>query len=143
LCLFVCAALFVEQVSWFKYAALCGLVGYVICYGFAVGPISSFIGTELVPLHHRSSIYCVVFSLNSFFVVLTNFSTLPLYELIGPSTFIPLFILPSAIALVYIYAALPETKDRETPEIVAMLKSGKRYRVNPQHGILDISATKY
>jgi SP family facilitated glucose transporter-like MFS transporter 1 len=143
LCLFVGAACFIQQVSWFKYAALCGLIGYIVCYGFAVGPISYFIGPELVPLQHRSSIYCVVFSLNSFFVVLTNFSTLPLYELIGPSTFIPLFILPSAIAIVYIYAALPETKDRETHEIVAMLKSGHRYRVNPQHGILDISATKY
>lgn len=36
LCVYVGAALFIVHVSWFKYAALVGLVGYIVCYGYVI-----------------------------------------------------------------------------------------------------------
>jgi len=45
-----------------------------------------------------------------------------LYELISAYSFIPLFIVPSLLCLVYLYRELPETKNREIHEIVAQLR---------------------
>uniref|UniRef100_A0A914YQF6 Major facilitator superfamily (MFS) profile domain-containing protein n=1 Tax=Panagrolaimus superbus TaxID=310955 RepID=A0A914YQF6_9BILA len=113
-----------------KYISMAGLFGYIICFGLSLGPISFSIASELVPLQYRSSIICIVFSLNSIFVVVTNVAVEPLFEAIGSIAFIPLFIAPCIISLIYLYFSLPETKDCETYEIVQMLKGGKTRVIN-------------
>lgn len=80
LAVFVVAAVFAGQVAGLKYVALAGLVGYILCYGLAIGPISYFLAAELVPLQHRSTVFCLCFGLANIGVVVTNFATLPLLE---------------------------------------------------------------
>uniref|UniRef100_A0A915DEG4 Major facilitator superfamily (MFS) profile domain-containing protein n=2 Tax=Ditylenchus dipsaci TaxID=166011 RepID=A0A915DEG4_9BILA len=138
LLVFVGCASFVPVMDELKYGAMLGILGYLLCYGLAIGPISYFIAPELVPLQNRSSMFCLCFSISSVFIVLTNFATMPLYELIGPVTFVPLFIIPSVGSLLHIYLYLPETKNKDTQEIVDSLKSiGHRARLNSEIHILE------
>lgn len=122
---------------------------YFLIFSVAVGPISYFIGPELVPLQHRSAIFCLCYALNNIFIFVTNFLALALFRFVfsqkvqkslfkkllktthsfrhlGAACFVPLFVLPSVVALVYIQLYLPETKNKETHVIVAMLKAGRR-----------------
>lgn len=131
-----------------KYLALVGLFGYVIFYGqirfdilifffsLGLGSISFFIGTELVPLQYRSSTFCVSFSLNNVLIVLTSLCVQPAYEVnlyllywkssyfqtFGSLSFGVIFVLPSILAIIYVNANLPETKNKETHQIVEALR---------------------
>uniref|UniRef100_A0AC35GF93 Major facilitator superfamily (MFS) profile domain-containing protein n=1 Tax=Panagrolaimus sp. PS1159 TaxID=55785 RepID=A0AC35GF93_9BILA len=80
--IFVAAAAFINQFIWAKYLALGGLIGYVLCYGLAIGPISWYLPAELVPLKYRASMLCVCQALCSASVVVTGFSTVPLFHVI-------------------------------------------------------------
>ncbi|VDM44205.1 unnamed protein product [Toxocara canis] len=51
-----------------------------------------------------------------------GFVTLPIYRAINVWGFIPLFIIPSTLCLIYIYKYLPETKGHEIHEIIDKLK---------------------
>jgi hypothetical protein len=90
--------------------------------------------------------FCACFSLTSSCVVLTNFSTVPLYEWLGPApTFTALFIAPSVVALLYLHSHLPETKGKEAHEVVAMLRRGRvrGRRLLPRGGKGGGGAVKY
>ncbi|KAL7078466.1 hypothetical protein ACQ4LE_002672 [Meloidogyne hapla] len=126
LLIFVCSAVATPFVGWMRYGAISGIMGYIVCYGLAIGPISYFIAPELVPMQYRSSMFCICFALISLLIVITNFATLPLYGLIGPSVFVPLFVIPSILSLFYLWIYLPETKGKETHQIVEMLKLNKQ-----------------
>ncbi|KHN73396.1 Solute carrier family 2, facilitated glucose transporter member 10 [Toxocara canis] len=90
-----------------------------------LGPMSWFLGPELVPQRHRSSLFCLCYGINNILITITNFSTIPLYQHIGAYTFLPLFIVPSVCALIYLYLYLPETRGRETHAIVASMRRKK------------------
>uniref|UniRef100_A0A7E4VPX9 MFS domain-containing protein n=1 Tax=Panagrellus redivivus TaxID=6233 RepID=A0A7E4VPX9_PANRE len=108
-----------------KYAAFGGVVCYIICYGLAIGPISYFIATELVPLQYRSSMFCIVFSLNSVLVVAATYLTAIALKHCGALIFLPMFVFPSGMAVIYLGRHLPETKGREINSIVEELKGNK------------------
>ncbi len=56
-------------------------------------------------------------------VVITTFSTLPLYRVLGAYTLLILFIVPSVLCNLYLFRALPETRGREVYDIVDQLKA--------------------
>lgn len=118
-CLFDRLAFYVnEQI---KYGCIVALVGYGITFGGALGPIAFFITCELVPQQFRSAVQAMVFTINTAINFIFSFTTLPLYRLIDVWSFIPLFIVPSLLALIFLFFNLPETKGREIHEIVRAL----------------------
>lgn len=96
--------------------------GFVMAYGIGVGPVIWSIPPELSPLANRSMMFCLVYSIHSCLVVVTNFSTIPLFMNIGAFSFVVLYAIPSALALVYLLISLPETSGREIHVIINELK---------------------
>uniref|UniRef100_A0A8R1I997 MFS domain-containing protein n=1 Tax=Caenorhabditis japonica TaxID=281687 RepID=A0A8R1I997_CAEJA len=96
--------------------------GFVMTYGIGVGPVIWSIPPELSPQANRSMMFCLVYSIHSILVVITNFSTIPLFMSIGAFSFVFLFAIPSAFALVYLLICLPETSGREIHVILNELK---------------------
>lgn len=90
----------------------------------ALGPIAYFITSELTPQQYRATTQSIALAADSIFNFIFSFATLPIYESIGVWSFIPLFIVPSTFCLIYLFFALPETKNREIHEILLDLKSG-------------------
>ncbi|VDL71747.1 unnamed protein product [Nippostrongylus brasiliensis] len=86
-----------------------------------LGPIAFFITSELVVQQHRSLVQSMVFAVNTIANFLFTFVTLPAYTHIQSWAFIPLFIIPSCLALVYLYFNMPETVGREVHDIVEEL----------------------
>ncbi|KAF7633237.1 hypothetical protein Mgra_00007338 [Meloidogyne graminicola] len=110
----------------FKYGCILSLIAYGITYGAALGPIAFFITSELVPQRFRSLVQSIVFMTNTVINFVFSFITLPLYEMIDVWSFIPLFIIPSTVSIIYLIKELPETKGREIHEIVDQLKRGSK-----------------
>ncbi|CAL2040555.1 unnamed protein product [Caenorhabditis brenneri] len=113
--------------------------GFVMAYGIGVGPVIWSIPPELSPLANRSMMFCLVYSIHSCLVVVTNFSTIPLFMNIGAFSFVVLFAIPSALALVYLLISLPETSGREIHVIINELK-GVVEDKEPQADIIPYTA---
>jgi len=82
-----------------------------------------FITSELVPYHYRALVQSLVYAITTVVNFGVSFATLPLYRYVGVWAFVPLFIVPPALALTYLWAVMPETRGREIHEIVAQLMS--------------------
>uniref|UniRef100_A0A1I7XR09 MFS domain-containing protein n=1 Tax=Heterorhabditis bacteriophora TaxID=37862 RepID=A0A1I7XR09_HETBA len=109
------------ELRW-RYMAIISLFIFVFSYGMGISPVAWFISPELVPLPYRSAMFCLCYAVHSCLVVLTNFATIPIFGLVGAVCFVPIYILPCSLALVYVYIYLPETKGQETTDIVNKLK---------------------
>jgi MFS family permease len=110
-----------------KYIALGFLYCYAVCFGMVLGPMSWFVGPELVAQRHRSTVFCLCYAINNVLITVTNFASVPLYDVMNAWCLVPLFIIPSVICLIYLYLYLPETLGKETHEIIrAMKKSNNK-----------------
>ncbi|CEF60557.1 General substrate transporter family and Major facilitator superfamily domain, general substrate transporter and Major facilitator superfamily domain-containing protein [Strongyloides ratti] len=110
---------------WAQIGVLVSLLMFLVSFGMVIGPASWFIGPELVAQRHRATVFCTCFGINNVFIFLTNFTLLPIYNIIGAYSFLPLFVIPSTISLIFIYYYLPETLGRETHDIVVEMTSKK------------------
>ena len=45
-----------------------------------LGPVSWFVAPELVAQRHRSTVFCLCYGITNFMIAVTNFATVPLYE---------------------------------------------------------------
>ncbi|KAI6222336.1 Solute carrier family 2, facilitated glucose transporter member 1 [Aphelenchoides fujianensis] len=100
-----------ELFDWFKYASL-GFIGlYVVIYGMVLGPLSLFISSELAIQRYRSRVFSFCFGFTN--VLITK---------VGAIAFVPLFIVPYAGAVIFLYKYLPETRNKEIYEVVDAIK---------------------
>lgn len=122
LLLFSVAAALGNKIWWMKYASLGAMGIYITIYAMVVGPMTWFMGPELVTQKHRATVFCFCFAVCNILIAVTNFASIPLYEHVGPLTFIPLYVLPCTVALIYLFFYLPETRNRESHRIVASMR---------------------
>ncbi|CAI4228355.1 unnamed protein product [Auanema sp. JU1783] len=113
-----------------KYLAVGAIFTFILSYGLGIGPVAWFICPELVPLQHRSVMFCLCYAVHSCLVVITNFTIIPLFTIIGGLSFIPVYIIPCSLSVLYIYLYLPETKGRENHDIVNQLRGTKQKSTN-------------
>jgi hypothetical protein len=71
-----------------------------------------YLTAELVLQKQRSFVQSIAFTSNTMAGLLTRLLTLPLYGYLDAYAFIPLFIIPSASCLFYLYRQLLETKNK-------------------------------
>lgn len=142
LLLFVITASLANYTWWMKYACLASMFMYMFIYAMVVGPMTWFIGPELVPQRHRSSVFCFCFAGCNILISITNFLSVGFYEHTGPLTFVPLYVVPSYVCLVYLYFYLPETRNRETYEIVESMKR-KHMKNLERYAEISHDLTKY
>uniref|UniRef100_A0A914EEE8 Major facilitator superfamily (MFS) profile domain-containing protein n=1 Tax=Acrobeloides nanus TaxID=290746 RepID=A0A914EEE8_9BILA len=105
-----------------KYLSVISIVLYGITYGIGVGPISYFITSEITSQQHRALIQSMVFAVNTLSGFVLGLVTLPAYNWIGVWSFLPLYIIPSILCIIYLYYNLPETKGREIADILRDMK---------------------
>lgn len=108
------------------YLAMFGFYAYTLCYGLGFGTVSYFIGTEFCDIEYRSTVFSVCYSLNNIVVTLTSMQAIWAFKKFGPIAFVPLFVIPCALALFYLYVQLPETRNRDIADIVEELRSQKK-----------------
>uniref|UniRef100_A0A1I7X541 MFS domain-containing protein n=1 Tax=Heterorhabditis bacteriophora TaxID=37862 RepID=A0A1I7X541_HETBA len=128
------------------------ILGLVIIQRIGLGPIAFFITSELVTQQYRSLLQSIVFALNTVMTLIFSSATLPLYTAIGVSNkfksksflqnadftlvqlqvwvFIPLFIIPNILSLIYLYYKMPETKGREIHQVVDELLGKGQFNVS-------------
>ncbi|CAJ0963550.1 unnamed protein product, partial [Mesorhabditis belari] len=113
---------------WIQWAGLASIVCYIITFALVLGPIGWFIAPELVSQRHKSTVFALCYSIGNVMITITNFSVVPLFKAIGGVTFIPLFVIPSAFCLIFLYFCLPETLGKETHEIIEEMTGRKKSR---------------
>uniref|UniRef100_A0A1I7ZFS0 MFS domain-containing protein n=1 Tax=Steinernema glaseri TaxID=37863 RepID=A0A1I7ZFS0_9BILA len=123
----------------FSYGCIVSLVAYGITYGAALGPIAFFITSELTTQRFRSLVQSMVFAVNTANNFIFGFVTLPAYKQFDVWSFIPLFIIPSVLCIIYLARNMPETKGREIHQIVedmARVKSMVSYsKISPSRSL--------
>ncbi|KIH53768.1 hypothetical protein ANCDUO_16092 [Ancylostoma duodenale] len=116
-----------------KWGSIVALILFGVTYGVGLGPIAFFLTSELVAQQHRSLVQSMVFAVNTVANFTFSFATLPAYNEIQSWSFIPLFIIPSSLSLIYLFFNMPETVGREVHDIVEELiaRTNKKKVVEP------------
>ncbi|KAI1706101.1 sugar transporter domain-containing protein [Ditylenchus destructor] len=114
------AAMFPSPI--FTHGCFVSMLCYYVSNGIGFGSISFYISGELLPQMHRAIGQSVCFTVALSLMFGLSLVSLPTYEFFGVWVFMPLFIVPNTLALLFLYAYLPETKDKEIEEIVEEIK---------------------
>ncbi|KAI1709896.1 transporter, major facilitator family protein [Ditylenchus destructor] len=97
-----------------------GSLGHTVCYGLFGAPSITIV--NLVPPQNSISMSCMCGVICGVYFLLIQFVSQFLYEFIGTVAYVPIFVIPSVLSLIYLYKYLPETKNKTTQEIVDAIK---------------------
>ncbi|XP_049824200.1 solute carrier family 2, facilitated glucose transporter member 1-like isoform X2 [Aethina tumida] len=112
-----------DAYKWMPYVSILGIMGFVVCYGIALGPIPYFIGSELFEVGPRP----VAMALGSMANWGGNFFVGLLFPImqngIGAASF---YIFAFIVVLLYIFTRiyLPETRGKDPSEVAHLCKDG-------------------
>jgi sugar porter (SP) family MFS transporter len=123
------AAFQFQQLASFKsYIAIGGLVIYVACFAFGLGPIFWLMISEIYPLKVRGAAMSVATVANWAMNLVVAVTFLTLVEVLGrPETFW-LYGLIAVAAWVFFYLLVPETKGKTLEQIESHWRTGKSPR---------------
>ena len=123
------AAFQFPQLASFKSdVAIGGLVIYVACFAFGLGPIFWLLISEIYPLKNRGVAMSAVSVTNWALNLLVAVSFLTLLSLLGHAGTFWLYGLVAIGAWIFFYKLVPETKGKSLEQIEAQWSSGKSPR---------------
>jgi predicted MFS family arabinose efflux permease len=108
--------------------AIGGLVIYVACFAFGLGPISWLLISEIYPLKNRGVAMSAVTVTNWATNLLVAVTFLTLVSLLGHAGTFWLYGIVAVAAWIFFYRLVPETKGRSLEQIEAHWRSGKSPR---------------
>ena len=106
-------------------AAIAGLVIYVACFAFGLGPIFWLMISEIYPLRNRGVAMSAVTVTNWAMNLLVAVTFLTLVSVLGHAGTFWLYGLVSIGAWIFFYRLVPETKGKSLEQIEAHWRSGK------------------
>ena len=120
------AAFYFQQLAGFKsFVAIGGLVIYVACFAFGLGPIFWLLISEIFPLKIRGAAMSAVTVTNWVFNLLVAVTFLTLVGVLGHAGTFWLYGVIAIGAWVFFYRLAPETKGKTLEQIEAHWRSGK------------------
>ena len=123
------AAFHFQQLATFKsYVAIGGLVIYVACFAFGLGPIFWLLISEIYPLKVRGAAMSAVTVTNWALNLVVAVTFLTLVGVLGHAGTFWLYGIIAIGAWVFLYLLVPETKGKTLEQIEAHWRAGKRPR---------------
>ena len=120
------AAFHFQQLGSFKsYTAIGGLVIYVACFAFGLGPIFWLLISEIYPLRVRGAAMSAVTVTNWVLNLAVAVTFLILVGVLGEAGTFWLYGAIAIIAWIFFYLLVPETKGRSLEQIEAHWRAGK------------------
>ena len=119
---------FPQLASFKSEVAIGGLVIYVACFAFGLGPIFWLLISEIYPLKNRGVAMSAVTVTNWAMNLLVAVSFLTLVSLLGHAGTFWLYGLVAIAAWIFFYKLVPETKGKSLEQIEAHWRSGKTPR---------------
>ncbi|KAK7867028.1 hypothetical protein R5R35_005672 [Gryllus longicercus] len=127
LILLMITIIFIDAVSWMPYLCIFAVLGYVFTYGFGLGPIPYFIGSELFDVGPRP-VAMAFGSMSNWavnFIVGMTFPSLQTH--IGAYSFL-IFALITICLAEFLRLYIPETQGRTAAEVADALEGGFKRR---------------
>jgi sugar porter (SP) family MFS transporter len=123
------AAFQFQQLAGFKaYVAMGGLVTYVACFAFGLGPIFWLLISEIFPLKVRGAAMSAVTVTNWAFNLVVAVTFLTLVKVLGHAGTFWLYGVIAIGAWIFFYLLVPETKGKTLEQIEEHWRSGKSPR---------------
>jgi sugar porter (SP) family MFS transporter len=120
------AAFHFQQLASFKsYTAIGGLVIYVACFAFGLGPIFWLLISEIYPLSVRGAAMSAVTVTNWAMNLVVAVTFLTLVGVLGQAGTFWLYGAIAVVAWVFFYILVPETKGKSLEQIEAHWRTGK------------------
>jgi sugar porter (SP) family MFS transporter len=119
---------FQQLASLKSYMAIGGLVIYVACFAFGLGPIFWLLISEIYPLKIRSAAMGAVTVTNWGMNLVVAVTFLTLVAALGQAWTFWLYGVVAVAAWVFVYRLVPETKGKSLEEIEAHWRTGKHPR---------------
>uniref|UniRef100_A0A0A9VZP4 Major facilitator superfamily (MFS) profile domain-containing protein n=1 Tax=Lygus hesperus TaxID=30085 RepID=A0A0A9VZP4_LYGHE len=113
--------LYMDQHQIMAYLAVVLVYVFIILFAIGAGSIPWIMGSELFTTAARPLGLSVAVPANWLFNFIVGQAFLPLQELMGPAVFV-IFIVCQALATVYFFIKIPETKNRPIEEITAIFE---------------------
>jgi SP family galactose:H+ symporter-like MFS transporter len=119
---------FPQLVSFKSTVAIGGLVIYVACFAFGLGPIFWLLISEIYPLKTRGAAMSAVTVTNWALNLVVAVSFLTLVGMLGEAGTFWLYGVIAVVAWVFCYCLVPETKGKTLEQIEAHWRTGKPAR---------------
>ncbi|XP_037085285.1 solute carrier family 2, facilitated glucose transporter member 1-like isoform X2 [Pollicipes pollicipes] len=116
----ICLAL-KDQAQWLSYISIVLVISFVVCFATGPGSIPWFLVGELFAQSARPTATSIAVAVNWTANFIVGVSFLPLANAMGPYVFL-IFATVLAVAVLFTWKRVPETKNKPIDEITAMFR---------------------